>query len=301
MEENLKCYDFKKYILKKGEFDEEIDATYIIHLKNNNRLDHILEQLTLYQPTKTIYIVFNEGFKKCSKSKFIKSTVDDLIDANYQILKHANRMNYNNILVLEDDFIFNAEIKQDNHKKQIIKFLKNNKNNPFMYLLGCAPILLVPYNDYHYKPLLSGGMHAVIYNKQMRDIVISIDQKKILDWDELGSWFRYKYTYYMPLCYQLFPETENSKSWGKNNSYLIEYCKQLGPTFLKMLQLDKKTEPGYKILYIISKCLFFIIIILLIIICLLVIFFIILSLKKNFGSNIKNLYSKFIKKKFLSR
>jgi hypothetical protein len=273
MEENLKCYTFVKHNCEiKGELDETIDATYVLHLKGNGRYEDILKQFSFYKPTTTIYILFNEGFKKCKKSDFIKLPCDDLIDANLQIMKHANKMNYANILILEDDFMFSEKIKQPFHKNNIVHFLKNNHNSPYCYLLGCAPILLMPYNYYHYKPLLSGGAHAVIYNMKMREIILARDQRTIPDWDYFGAWATYKYTYYIPLCYQLFPETENSKSWGQNENIFIHYITQLGPSILRGLHMDKYAEPGYSILYFLSKYLFLIMFLSLFVVLLFILF-----------------------------
>jgi hypothetical protein len=264
MEENLQCYHFKAVNFKKGDLDEVLDATYIIHLKDNGRFESIMQNLRLYQPSKLVYIVFNDGFKNCKKSDFIKLPCDDLIDANLQILKHANKMKYNNVLVLEDDFFFSNKIKEETHINNVTQFLNSHQNKPCLYLLGCVPMCMVPYNSTHYWPIFSGGMHANIYNKAMRDIIINTKQHTILDWDEFCIWNSYKYTYYIPLCYQLFPETENSKTWGKNNSIFIHYFKQLGPNILRLLNMDKQAEPGYTIAYIFSKLIFWIVIFLII-------------------------------------
>ena len=87
MDINSNCYTFKKIIYDKPILNN-VSATYIIHLKDNGRLKHVEEQLKEYQPTKIVYIVFNEGFKKCKKPEFIKTTATDLIDTNLHILKH---------------------------------------------------------------------------------------------------------------------------------------------------------------------------------------------------------------------
>ena len=265
MEVNSSCYTFKKITYNKALLNN-VEATYIIHLKNNGRLQDIQQQLKEYQPTKIVYIVFNEGFKNCKKPEFIKSSVSDLIDTNLHILKHSKNMNYNNILILEDDFIFSEKIKDSFHQNNISNFLIKNSNKPYFYLLGCSPILQVPYDYYNYRPILSGGNHAVVYNAKMRDIILSCNQEDITDWDDLGIWLMHRYTYYTPLCYQLFPETENSKSWGINDNFILYNIKQSGRFFLKILNMDTKTEPGYSILYVISKLLFFCIILFLIII-----------------------------------
>jgi len=99
-----KCYKYKTINYKYGVLDDSVDATYVIHLENNGRLDSVMEQINKYKPTKLIYIVFNKGYKNCKKQDFINSTVKDIIDANFNIFNHAKINNYNNILILEDDF-----------------------------------------------------------------------------------------------------------------------------------------------------------------------------------------------------
>ena len=262
---NSNCYTFKKIIYDNVLLDN-VEATYIIHLKDNGRLEDIQKQLKEYKPTKIVYIVFNEGYKKCKKPEFITSSVTDLVDTNLHILKHSKSMNYNNILILEDDFIFSEKIKDKFHQNNISDFLNKNSNNPYYYLLGCAPILQVPYDYYNYRPVFSGGTHAVIYNTKMRDIILSCKQEDITDWDDLGIWLMYRYAYYTPLCYQLFPDTENSKSWGVNDNFILYNIKQSGRYFLKKLNMDAKAEPGYSILYTFSKLLFLCIILFLILI-----------------------------------
>ena len=60
-------YSFEKRLNKEGILEKSVDATYIIHLKDNGRLEHIYQQLEEFSPTKIIYIVFNQGFKNCTK------------------------------------------------------------------------------------------------------------------------------------------------------------------------------------------------------------------------------------------
>ena len=93
---NTRCYDIKKHTYNKGILDNSVDATYIIHLKDNGRFEHIQTQLKEYQPTKNVYIVYNKGFKKCSKKLIEQISYQDLSDAFLQCFKHANEHNYNN-------------------------------------------------------------------------------------------------------------------------------------------------------------------------------------------------------------
>ena len=106
-----KCYNFVKKQYTKGLFDTSVDVTYIITMVNSKRINSVNEQLQKYKPTKNIYIVENKGFKNCKKILPEQKSSYDLIDCFLQIFKHAEKENYNNILILEDDFIFSNDFK----------------------------------------------------------------------------------------------------------------------------------------------------------------------------------------------
>jgi hypothetical protein len=259
------CYKFNKIVFNDSIFKDSIDVTYIIHLKDNGRLNHIITQLSIYQPTKVVYIVFNKGYKKCNKPQFIKNPPLDLVDCNINIFKHAKSLNYKNILILEDDFIFNDKILDKYHITNINEFI--NSNNDFCYLLGCLPFFMIPYlKNNTYQFVISGGAHSVIYSKNYRNKILNLNQEDIHDWD-LYSWkfIRNRYCYYIPLCYQLFTETENSNYWGKNTifKYIMEYILIITKYLFRILQMDKKPEPGFSYFYIFGKIFTFILFILL--------------------------------------
>ena len=249
---NTNCYRFEKFIFQKGLLDNCVDATYIIHLEDNGRFEEILNQLDEYHPTKLTYIVFNKGYKNCEKEDYINIPPYDLVDAFLKVFKHANQNNYNNILILEDDFIFHEDIKKNSIQKDICSFIKKQKNKNFIYLLGCVPQLLMPFYNNHYIILSSGGMHSCIYSKQNRIEILKVNQKKIKYWDDFNRIYSIKYTYYKPLCYQLFPETENSKHWFINYKHW--------KFILNFFNLNNSPEPGYSSLYLLSKILFYLLI-----------------------------------------
>ena len=260
---NLKCYEFKNIKFDKALFDETVDATYVINLVGNGRYDSVINQINEYKPTSEVYILLNQGFKKCNKTKHIVYPADDLNDAFLQIFRHANNKNYDNILILEDDFIFNKEIKNKKHINSINNFFKKKQGEDFIYYLGCLPFLMLPNlpNLKHFNILLSGGMHSVIYSKKMRQNMMN-NYKDIIfkyrDWDANAQYLKNRYTYYKCLCYQLVPETENSKHWGMGHPIYI-LASNVSKCFYKILKLDKKTEPGYSILYGFSKSIIFIV------------------------------------------
>ena len=250
------CYRFEQIKYSDGLLSDSIDATYIIHLENNGRIKDIQKQLQEYHPTNIVYIVYNKGYKKCRKQDYIKNSAHDLVDANIEICKHAENQKYSNILVLEDDFMFSPKIKEDEHTKNICTFLKETENFPVFYLLGCVPVVLIPYdfNHYHYKSLVTGGTHAVVINEKMRNIILSETQEEIDDWDKFPglNYYNYKYTYHTPLCYQLFQDTDNSKIWGGDNIFFKLYCR-LAFYIFYVLNMHKQVEPGYSLFYAFSK------------------------------------------------
>jgi hypothetical protein len=243
----MKPYKFNKIIFNDGFLNKSCDVTYIIHLEGNGRYNDIQKQLLEYHPTNIVYILFNKGYKKSKKKSFINNSMLDLIDANLEIFKHANKKKYKNILILEDDFIFSDKIKEINHQNNVNNIINNLNEENFIYLLGCIPLILIPYDYFNYKTY-SRGMHAVIFSCKYRENILKIDQTKIKDWDTFNDNIINKYTYHLPLCYQLFNYTENSKNWGYNDIFL-KILGKISLSISKILKLDKYPEPGTIIIY----------------------------------------------------
>ena len=254
---NTECYHYEKKQYNKGFLDECIDATYIIHLEGNGRLDKILNQLRQYQPSKIVYIFYNKGYLNSAKPDYINSPARDLVDANLTIFTHAHEEGYENILVLEDDFFFNDLANNSDVCNKISEFINIRKEASFLYTLGCIPVLSIPWSidGYHYLVPFFCATHACIFTKSYRDETLAKEATSIWDWDH---YTRIGYMYCEPICYQTFPETENKLNWGSEcNQYiyiLILMCKWV----IFILRLDCQAEPGYRITYTFSKCLFYI-------------------------------------------
>ena len=257
------CYNFEKLNYESGFLDTNIDVTYIIHLENSGRYDNILKQLEKYKPTKIVYILLNKGYSKCNKVG-IKSSYADLTDSYLQIFKHAQQQNFGNILILEDDFIFSEKIKEKEHITNVNNFLEKKSGDNFIYFLGAIPWLLVPYDSYNFRCMLSTGTHSVIYSKSHRDDFLENFNRKMLvtDWDvNYNINLTSRFIYYTPLCYQVFGSTENSKQSKFQNKYL-SFLSDLFTYFnyniiFRILGMDKNPEPGYSILYFYSKFIFY--------------------------------------------
>jgi len=245
----VKCYNFKKLEYNQATFADSVDTTYILHLEGNGRLPDILDQLNKYHPTKTVYIVFNKGYKKCEKKLSKNEPPIDLIDAYYQVLKDAKNKNYRNILILEDDFIFNERMNDPKVTNDINTFINDKDNEEFMYMLGALPHLQLPYKNKHYTLCISTGTHASIYSKKLRDNIIdNVPVDTMNDWDLYTNLNCSRYIYEEPLCYQLFPDTENSKYWI--NHFGVSTALR---SYIKSLELDTKAEPGYSNCYTNSR------------------------------------------------
>jgi hypothetical protein len=242
---NRSCYRFEKLEFKNALLD--IDATYVLHLENNGRIDSVKKQLNEFQPTKNVFILYNKGYKKCNKEGYIDTPQLDIVDAYLYIFKDVQKKNYKNILVLEDDFIFNDKIKNKTIQKNIMNFI-NNKNYD-IYSLGMVPFLQKAYNNTTSICIIGGGAHSFIYSRECINKILQEDKRKIEDWDMyLQNNFR-RYIYIEPLCYQLQTETENQKYWDPRYRAISLYI-------IKLLKLDVQGEPGYSTMYIVSRGLY---------------------------------------------
>ena len=264
------CYNFEKLSYQSGLLDNNVDVTYIIHLENSTRYDNILKQLEKYKPTNTIYILQNKGFNKCNKMG-IKNSTADLTDCYLQIFKHAQKQNFNNILILEDDFMFNEKIKEKEHITNIDNFLEKKSGDNFIYFLGAVPWFLIPYDSYNYRCILSTGTHSVIYSRSHRDDFLENFNRRmfVTDWDiNYNINFTSRFIYYTPLCYQICDSSANSKATKFENKYLsfasdiVTYCNY--NIIFRILGIDKNHEPGYSIFYFYSKFIFYIALLILI-------------------------------------
>ena len=260
---NEECYRLEQIDYSDGLFN--LDVTYIIHLEGNGRLEHIKSQLNEYHPTNLVYILHNKGFKKCNKKIHLNEPKIDLIDAFIYIFKDAKSKNYQNIIILEDDFTFNEKIKNPKIIQNITEFIykKTQFDESFIYMLGCLPFLQRQYDDYTNLLLCGIGTHACIYSRKCIENILNLEQKNIDYWDYYTFLNFTKFMYHEPLCYQLFPETENQKNW-----YEFYGVKYLFILLLKLCKLDIQPEPGYTLFYNISKFLYIFFIIFLIFITL---------------------------------
>ena len=208
----MSCYTIKKIYFSKGLFDSFIDVTFVIIMKNSPRNNTIIKEINKYKPTKEVIIIYNHGFKNCEKklyNKKIDKTYMDLLHANIYIFDRS--IQYNNILVLEDDAKFSKDILNPKHIKNIEKFIKNNNFNT--YSLGSLCIIGSMYGT-HRRLLLKGGTHLIIFSKYFRNKIRKLQYSNSNIDDITSIPFNFNgYGYYKILVGQVFELTENSKYW----------------------------------------------------------------------------------------
>ena len=147
--------------------------TYVMTMENaKERHQQIKDQLEYFKLTKKATFIYNTGFKKCDKiyrtpkkCEKINDTFVDLLHAIHNIHDDALNNGYNNILLLQDDAVISKEILEPEVAENLDKLVKDYKNKPLLLKLGVIPVITSYYNNHFRKVLLSGGAHAIIYNK----------------------------------------------------------------------------------------------------------------------------------------
>lgn len=248
----MSCYKIETLHFDEPMF-KTIDAAYVLTLENSNRRKNYMNQLNKFKPCKTVHIQHNKGYKKCKKKLCGQNSIYDLIDAFRVVFKNAEKYK-GNILILEDDFFFSNKIK----KKDIDRIEDFINNNSFdLYSLGLLPAFSYPVSLYHLRIKLFGCAHAFIFSPDFRKRIINIFDKKFCINKHIDHFFnKFKvYSYFKPLCFQIFPKTENQLLWGKNYTgidLIDNKSRNLLITFIRILNLHRNEQPGFNIFYILS-------------------------------------------------
>jgi hypothetical protein len=210
------CYTFERlhaeYI---GQFDKYVDMVYLMTLEGSSRTEDAITRMISSKVSSKMTVQYNKGYRCEHKNLTIKASYTDITHALGNIFKHAKRERYKNILVLEDDFIFDSNYYTRGDVDEIGRFVTTNDFQ--IYNIGSMPILSYPVSWYHRGTLMAPPAHSVIYNESYfpiyhaivkdKDYNIHCDSVPDLRMD-INS-----YTYYKPICFQTFPVTENQGQW----------------------------------------------------------------------------------------
>ena len=266
-------YHFKELNFKYGIFDNFIDTTYVLTMTEKGNFQNIYKQLRNVKPSKKIFIVFNERLKTPSLQKLkTHNTNKNLVQVYLEIFKHAQKNTYKNIMILEDNFIFDKEITYLKHISKINEFCKSYQDKSYCLSLGSLPIIILPKDDSFYLSLSSVGTCCMIYSKLFINQTLVKKNNLINNWNNYTNYNYQKYIYAYPLCTQLFNEKENNKNVTSLLKYFIV-------VLMKKLKLNKQSQPGFNSFYYYSK-IFSILIFILILLILLYLIYVTFLLSK---------------------
>jgi hypothetical protein len=126
------------------------------------------------------------------------------IDIEFETLLNKISLHISNEICILSGDIGNP---YSDYYHKFMNFINNKNYNT--YALGLLPIIQKAY-DNNTSLCIGLGTHAIIYSRDFIIKTLQKDKKSIKDWDEhVGK----RYTYNEPLCYQLFPKTENQELW----------------------------------------------------------------------------------------
>lgn len=209
---NSKCYYYKYLKSEKGLFDNIVDAVFILLMENSPREKNVLEQIQKYKLHSNIIIQYNIGFKNCGKILKKQQSNFDLLDANFEVFKKSQELNYNNILVLEDDFIVTSNIFKIKYLNSLRKIVSKEYFN--LISLGSIYLISTKYDNHIDNPLFLAGAHAIIYNKRYFNNFINKYYYYFTQADQFNR-IKEKYVTNIPLIVQPAEKTENRKNWPK--------------------------------------------------------------------------------------
>ncbi len=119
----MNCYNNIILSYNKGLFDKWLNMVYLITMENSNRVSQFMNQLN-YKLFHTITIQVNKGYKLCKKNLYKQSPIQDINECYLNVFQNAKQNNYKNIMILEDDFIF--EYIDQYIADNIGQFINNN-------------------------------------------------------------------------------------------------------------------------------------------------------------------------------
>lgn len=239
-------------------FENVVDACYLITMDDSTRRPQYTLQLKKYRPFHNVHIIHNKGFKNCKKDSRITNSADDLSDVYAQIFLECVHQNIHKVLIFEDDFFFTESFEDLKKYMLEIKQFIDNTPNFMTYNLGAIPYIMVPVSSQHYW--YKGGMaHCVIYSqKYMIEYLGNYKTMNCLS-DAFWNGYNQNYTFYKPLCFQLYPRTENSTNWNKNMFIKADYQYILSILF----SADQTHEYFFPFMYTFAKVWYIIIVLIL--------------------------------------
>lgn len=222
------CYRFDLMNLsEEGVFDRYVDMVYLLTLEGSPRTEVAIERVKESGITSRLTVQYNKGYKCSHKKLPERVSYADITHALGNIFRHAKSHRYKNILVLEDDFIFDPEYYTRDDLEEIGQFVANNEIQ--IYNLGAMPLISFPVlpSGKHRRTLVAPPAHSVIYNETYfpHFHMEAKSADNLVHCDSIPD-FRFdlkSYAYHKAVCFQIFPLTENQQHWFMSGlcTYLI--------------------------------------------------------------------------------
>jgi len=215
-----------------------ISKIYIINLKHRtDRWHNCVQQLNKYNITnyerfdairydfKDINPIHYKNNNMKLSNNYIIGTMGCKI-SHYNIIKNAKKNNYNNILILEDDFLFcNNFIEKYN---EIISNIEKEKIDINMLYLGFSIVRDNPYTStsLNYLKKLSSAhtTHAYIINNNFYDIILKEILNCQCEIDVCYTMCQKKYNIYGIYPSLISQKTSYSDIMGQNVDYSDKIC-----------------------------------------------------------------------------
>lgn len=237
----MACYRYDTLTFSRGIFDSFVDATVVLTMEESPRHSDMMRRLRALSPSRLVYIQYNMGYRACAKRN-ASSTTSDLAHANLAAFDVCK--SFRNVLILEDDFLFDDAI----FNASTLNTLRRIATLQFdiFNLGGAGSIHMLNTGVTFPKLSYMVAAHAILYSREgrrkMAALLSGIDDRTPHDTLMTSRHFD-MYTFYKPLMYQTWPETDNQQQWGSTA------CGRLLVQGIRILGLDYRPQPGFNIIY----------------------------------------------------
>lgn len=218
-----------------------VDAVYLMRMWDSRRSPP-MSMIKIF--ANRVFIQHNMGKLATKKKPGVDCTGRDIIHSYKNVARHALRLNFKKVLILEDDVVFSkmSLVKFRSHLKAVDEFCRSRDFT--VYSLGSFGFM-IPEETWHRRFVGEAAFaHAMIWSNEglLRLLVHRTEDAQDVDSD-IMSQFPRRYTYYRPLAMQTFPNTQNSEDW----------CCPKRRFCIRAAGLDGAIEPGWSIIYTISN------------------------------------------------
>ena len=234
----MDCYYYEVINESENPILKNVDISIILMMEYSERF--LCDPFILNLSKKTI-VQCNKGFKTCNKPSSVNVTKSDITHAYYTAFEYANEHNYNNIIVLEED----AEVLyyEKYHYKLVDDFI--SRDFKIFSFASQGKFSKKDDNFYYIKGKASCSQALVFSKNERQKLMVEIKKRNYTGHIDTNYMIDNVVVYKHPLIVQLFPETENFKSW-------YEHIPGYNRFKIKLIGSDKNKD-AWESYYIICK------------------------------------------------